>query len=312
MSSSSSSRKSSSRDKKEDSPRPLDTAKLYIANLSERTKESDLEEAFRKFGKIRDTRIIIDSATGRPKGFAFITMESPEEGRLAQQEAHDKMELDGKRIIVEFARGGEKQNRRPEPYDRRGPKRDSSDSRDRRDYYPEPKYYYDDRDRRDRVRNYDLPHWSRDYPPPPWPYGREPWRDPHDFRDPYYRRDDRDSPYPSFPPYPLYPPPEYFGRGGDRRSWERDHRDWDRERSREYSDRNSSSTNEDRSRDREDYSRSSSSSTNTNSHSTSNGNTSTNSGREKEYRKDERYENKDSRTDSHSGDRHNSQDRRRS
>jgi len=342
------------RDKKEpESPRHLDSAKLYIGNLGERITERELEEAFQKFGKVRDCRVITETGSGRSKGFAFITFENPEDGATAQRETHDKLELDSKRLIVEIARGGEKQTRRHEPYDKRGPRRDYD--RDRRGDYPDPKYSDHDRDKRDRPRGYpDLPpQWPpRDYP---W-YGREgAWpRDlPHFERDPLFRRDDRDAfrfPYPPIYPIPPVAPEDFYYHGRDRhrdypegrdrehrhRDWERDSRDRrdfperDRPEGRDREHRNDKEWERD-SRDRRDFISDKSSGEErrdghdyTSRTSTSNNNPSTTSSssnnREREYRKDERYENRDSsketRTESHATDRtahreNNGQERRR-
>jgi cold-inducible RNA-binding protein len=282
------------KDKKDDDspPRRLDSAKLYIGNLSERVTDSELQNAFSKYGKVRDCRIIVESGSGRSKGFAFITFENPEDGQTAQQETHDKLELDGKRLIVEIARGGEKHNRRNEPYEKRNFRKDSE--RDRKD--SDQKYVEHDRERRDRPRFPDLPPWPRDYP---W-YGRDPRELPAPFdRGDPFRRDDRGDPYRfPYPPIPYGLPPvvpeEYFGYY-ERRERDNYRHDWDsrdRRRDRDWDSRDRRDFISDKSFDRSSSpSRSS-------------------SNRDRDYRKDDRYE-RDSK-DSHSGHgRENSQDRSR-
>ena len=48
---------------------------LFVGNLSPETTEQNLSDAFSEFGKINSVKIIIDSATGLPKGFGFVEMD---------------------------------------------------------------------------------------------------------------------------------------------------------------------------------------------------------------------------------------------
>jgi cold-inducible RNA-binding protein len=50
------------------------TKRLYVGNLSRDTTETELTELFAQAGTIDMVRIIIDRATGRSKGFAFVNM----------------------------------------------------------------------------------------------------------------------------------------------------------------------------------------------------------------------------------------------
>lgn len=49
---------------------------IYIGNLDYNTTEQELIEAFSAHGHVDSCRIITDKMTGRPKGFAFIEMDS--------------------------------------------------------------------------------------------------------------------------------------------------------------------------------------------------------------------------------------------
>src|SRR5262245_56426965 len=46
--------------------------KLYVGNLSFKTTESDITNAFSQCGAVESVRIITDRETGRSKGFGFV------------------------------------------------------------------------------------------------------------------------------------------------------------------------------------------------------------------------------------------------
>jgi len=57
--------------------------KLFVGNLSFNTTENDLQDAFAAHGTVTETNLMMDRATGRPRGFGFVTMASPEEAQKA-------------------------------------------------------------------------------------------------------------------------------------------------------------------------------------------------------------------------------------
>lgn len=57
--------------------------KLYVGNLPFSASEDEIREAFEAFGTVDDVALIMDRDTGRPRGFAFVTMENDEEGQAA-------------------------------------------------------------------------------------------------------------------------------------------------------------------------------------------------------------------------------------
>jgi hypothetical protein len=61
----------------------MSTARLYVGNLSYGTTKETLEKAFGAHGEVVSVNIITDRQTGRPKGFAFVEMSTPEEGLVA-------------------------------------------------------------------------------------------------------------------------------------------------------------------------------------------------------------------------------------
>jgi cold-inducible RNA-binding protein len=58
----------------------MSTARLYVGNLSYGTTKETLEKAFSAHGVVVSVNLITDRQTGRPKGFAFVEMSTPEEG----------------------------------------------------------------------------------------------------------------------------------------------------------------------------------------------------------------------------------------
>lgn len=77
--------------------------KLFIGKLSFDTKESTLAELFGKYGEVTSVAIIMDRATNRSKGFAFIEMSDLKAAQTAIKEL-DGMEVDGRNIAVSAAK----------------------------------------------------------------------------------------------------------------------------------------------------------------------------------------------------------------
>jgi len=57
--------------------------KIYVGNLSFDVTEEELRTEFAAFGKVESVSIITDKYSGRPKGFAFVEMQSVSEGQAA-------------------------------------------------------------------------------------------------------------------------------------------------------------------------------------------------------------------------------------
>ena len=51
--------------------------KLFVGNLSFNTTENDLHDAFAAHGTVIEANLMMDRATGRPRGFGFVTMSTP-------------------------------------------------------------------------------------------------------------------------------------------------------------------------------------------------------------------------------------------
>jgi len=77
--------------------------KLFVGNLSFNTTENDLQDAFAAHGTVIEANLMMDRATGRPRGFAFVTMSSAEEAQKAIAAMNGK-EMDGRALTVNVAR----------------------------------------------------------------------------------------------------------------------------------------------------------------------------------------------------------------
>jgi RNA recognition motif-containing protein len=79
------------------------SAKLFVGNLSFDVTENDLQDAFAAFGTVVEANLMMDRATGRPRGFGFITMSTPEEAQKAIEGLNGK-DLSGRALTVNLAR----------------------------------------------------------------------------------------------------------------------------------------------------------------------------------------------------------------
>ena len=77
--------------------------KLFVGNLSFNTTENDLQDAFAAHGTVPEANLMMDRATGRPRGFGFITMGTPEEAQKAIDALNGK-DLDGRALTVNEAK----------------------------------------------------------------------------------------------------------------------------------------------------------------------------------------------------------------
>mgnify|MGYP002412649794 FL=1 len=64
--------------------------KLYVGNMSYATDEEQLRTLFGEAGTVVAVDVIKDRDSGRPKGFAFITMSSKEEAAKAIEMFKDR------------------------------------------------------------------------------------------------------------------------------------------------------------------------------------------------------------------------------
>src|ERR1044071_4957524 len=83
--------------------------KLFVGNLSFNTTENNLQDAFAAHGTVLEANMMMDRATGRPRGFGFITMGTAEEAEAAMNALNGK-DLDGRALTVNVAKPREERS----------------------------------------------------------------------------------------------------------------------------------------------------------------------------------------------------------
>lgn len=111
---------------------------LGVFGLSLYTTESDLRNVFGRYGRITSINVVIDQKTGRSRGFGFCYFEREDDAAEAKEKANG-MELDGRRIRVDFSITARAHTPTPGVYVGR-PEHSSSGSR--REYRRSPSPYY--------------------------------------------------------------------------------------------------------------------------------------------------------------------------
>jgi len=90
--------------------------RLYVGNLPFSATAEEVQAAFQAHGTVTDVRVVTDRATGRSRGFAFVTMGSSEEAARAMEKMEGVM-LGGRPMRVSEAQ-------------ERAPRRDGPPSRE--------------------------------------------------------------------------------------------------------------------------------------------------------------------------------------
>lgn len=83
--------------------------KLFVGNLSFNTTENDLRDTFAAHGTVVEANLMMDRVSGRPRGFGFITMSTPEEAQAAIDALNGK-DIDGRALTVNVARPREERS----------------------------------------------------------------------------------------------------------------------------------------------------------------------------------------------------------
>jgi RNA recognition motif-containing protein len=92
---------------------------IYVGNLAFSVTQDDLNEVFGEYGKVKRVQVPVDRETGRPRGFAFVEMETD-----AQEEAAIA-ELDGAEWMGRDLRVNKARPREERPAGGGAPRRNS-------------------------------------------------------------------------------------------------------------------------------------------------------------------------------------------
>ncbi|MSU70368.1 MAG: RNA-binding protein [Opitutaceae bacterium] len=96
--------------------------KLYVGNLPFATTALDLQQLFAAAGAVASIDLVIDKFTGRSRGFAFVTMVTPNDARNAIAKLHGQ-DLGGRSLTVNEARPpAERPSRESGRGEKRGPR----------------------------------------------------------------------------------------------------------------------------------------------------------------------------------------------
>ena len=78
--------------------------RIHIGNLSFKMDERELRSLFSHHGEVTDLHIPTDRETGRPRGFAFVTMDSAQAMNNAIEALNGKEQRNGRILKVNEAR----------------------------------------------------------------------------------------------------------------------------------------------------------------------------------------------------------------
>lgn len=83
---------------------------IYVGNLSYKITQEDLSNVFAEYGTVKRVQVPTDRETGRPRGFAFVEMDT-EAAENAAIEALDGAEWMGRALKVNKAKPREEKSR---------------------------------------------------------------------------------------------------------------------------------------------------------------------------------------------------------
>ncbi len=83
--------------------------KLFVGGLAWATNDESLKKAFDEFGVIEEANVVCERDSGRSRGFGFVTFETAESAKAAQEAMHGQ-EIDGRQLRVDFANSKPREN----------------------------------------------------------------------------------------------------------------------------------------------------------------------------------------------------------
>ncbi|MDX1965794.1 MAG: RNA-binding protein [Planctomycetaceae bacterium] len=90
---------------------------IFVGNLAFATSETALRSAFEPYGRVSSVRLATDRQTGKPRGFAFVTMSRFEDADEAITRLHGA-QFQGRSLVVNEARASEARPTLPVPASR--------------------------------------------------------------------------------------------------------------------------------------------------------------------------------------------------
>jgi cold-inducible RNA-binding protein len=87
----------------------MENSKLFVGNLTFNTTENDLQDLFAAHGTVVEAKLMMERETGRPRGFGFVTMGTPQEAEAAIAALNGKS-VDGRALTVNIAKPREERS----------------------------------------------------------------------------------------------------------------------------------------------------------------------------------------------------------
>ncbi len=84
--------------------------KLFVAGLPNDFDDVDLREMFELYGEVKYSKLVVDKATGKSKGFGFVDMPNTLEARETIEALDGAGLKQGKKIVVKEAEEQPRQN----------------------------------------------------------------------------------------------------------------------------------------------------------------------------------------------------------
>src|SRR5687767_13240158 len=76
---------------------------VFVGNVSYDATENEIQDLFAQHGTVTDVNLMVDRMTKKPRGFAFVTMDSKEAAEAAIK-ALNGADLHGRKLTVNEAR----------------------------------------------------------------------------------------------------------------------------------------------------------------------------------------------------------------
>ena len=98
------------KERKPHQPVAVETARLYVGNLSYDATDHDIEELFKGIGSVKKVEIIYNRHTHKSRGYGFVQMLNTEEAKRAVEVLHDQPFL-GRNLIVNGSKARKESDR---------------------------------------------------------------------------------------------------------------------------------------------------------------------------------------------------------